>query len=93
MFGNQYQPWQQQQGQAGLGSNQAELAQRGQIEGANLWSQLGLGGLTAETNYSNIEGTAFGNLITSLSSMARGVGGGIDEAGSLMDFLKSIFPG
>ncbi len=93
MFGNQYQPWQQQQGQAGLGSNQAELSQRGQLEGTNLWSQLGLGGLTAETNYSNIEGNAFGNLITALSSMAGGVGGGIDDAGGLMDFLGSIFGG
>jgi len=93
MFQNQYVPWQQQMGQAGVGSNQAQLAQQGQIEGANLWTQLGLGGLTADTNYSNIQGNAFGNMIQALSSMAGGVGGAIDDADGLMEFLSGIFGG
>jgi hypothetical protein len=79
MFNNQYTPWQQMMGQAGMGSNQAELAQRGQLEGANMWSQLGLGGITADTNYSNIQGNAFGEMIKSLGQMGSGAGGALDS--------------
>jgi hypothetical protein len=78
MYQNQYMPWQQQMAQAGMGQNNAQLAMQGQNEGANLWAQLGLGGMTADTNYSNIEGNAFGNMIGGISSAAGGLGGSLD---------------
>jgi hypothetical protein len=91
MFQNQYLPWDKQAAQAGLGTNLAQLGQRGDLEGANLWAQLGLGGMTADTNYSNIQGNAYGNAIKGLAGMAGGVGGDIDSAGGLWDWIKDLF--
>ena len=81
MFGNQYMPWQQQMAQSGVGQNNSELAQRGQLEGQNLWAQLGLGGLTADTNYANIQGNAFGNAVQGVQGAAQGIG---DQYGGLI---------
>jgi hypothetical protein len=97
MFQNQYVPWQQLQGQAGMGQNNAQLAMQGQNEGANLWAQLGLGGMTADTNYSNIEGNAFGNMVGGISSAAGGLGGAFDDyntnnpTGGITGFLQQMF--
>ena len=90
MFQNQYMPWQQQMAQAGLGSNQAQMAQRGQLEGSNMWAQLGLGGITADTNYANIQGNAFGNMVSSLGQMGSGLGGAMDDAGGFFKWLQSF---
>ena len=90
MFQNQYAPWQQQMQQAGMGQNAAQMQQQGQLEGANMWSQLGLGGLTADTNYSNIQGNAFGNMISALGSVGSGIGGAIDDQGGLMSILQNM---
>jgi len=89
MFNNQYTPWQQQMAQAGVGQNNAQLAQRGQLEGQNMWTQLGLGAITADTNYANIQGNAFGNAVGAMGSMAGGLGDTYND--QISDFIKSLF--
>jgi hypothetical protein len=44
-----------------------------------MMAQLGLGGLTADTNYSNIKSNAFGNMITAAMPLAKSVGTGLDS--------------
>jgi hypothetical protein len=61
------------------GMQGANMAQDAQMNNANLWSQLGLGGITADTNFSNIEGNAFGNMIQALMGAAGGAGSWIDN--------------
>jgi len=89
MMGQGYMPMQQLQAQAGLGLNNAQLGQNSQLNAANQWTQLGLGGLTADTNYSNIQGNAFGNMISALMPAAAGLGGVVDQGVSgLWDWLQ-----
>jgi hypothetical protein len=90
MLNQGYVPQQQMLEQGAFGLQGKELQQNSQMNNANLFAQLGMQGITADTNYSNIEGNAFGNLIKALSSAAGGVGTGIDNAGGLIEMLKNL---
>ncbi|MHC4988537.1 MAG: hypothetical protein ACYTFX_08605 [Planctomycetota bacterium] len=95
MFASGYQPYQQQMALLNAGLNNQQLAQRSQLDNASLWTQLGLGGLTADTNYANIGGNAFGNLISALLPAAGSLGDSFTESGGfggLWDTIKGIIP-
>jgi hypothetical protein len=80
MLDQGYKPNSELMKQAGMGMNNAQLGQKGQMAGADLWAQLGLGGLTADTNMSNIEGNAYGNFISAMMPAMSGMGAGVDNA-------------
>jgi hypothetical protein len=90
MFASGYQPYQQQMALLNAGLNNQQLAQRSQLDNASLWTQLGLGGLTADTNYSNIAGNAFGNMISALLPAAGSLGDSFTESGGLGGLWDSI---
>lgn len=80
MMNQGYMPQKHMMELGGYGLNNSQLNQTGQHLGANLMAQLGLGGLTADTNYSNIKGNAFGNMITAMMPVATQAGAGLDSA-------------
>jgi hypothetical protein len=87
-------PMQQLQGLGGMGLNNAQLMQNAQMNNANLYAQLGLGGITADTNYGNMLGNAFGNMVTAGSGLLGGIGGRMDQAGGIggvWDMIKGLF--
>jgi len=88
MFQNQYMPWQQQMQQGQMGMNNAQLAQNSQLQGANMWAQMGLGNMTNNMNYDNIKGNAFGNMINGMGGIMGGVGGMIDDGGGLWNWVQ-----
>lgn len=90
MMSSSYQPLRELQNTMGYGLNTSQLAQQGQLTGANLMAQLGLGGLTADTNFSNIKGNAFGNMVQAALPIVTGVGKSIDDAGSLWEWIKGV---
>jgi hypothetical protein len=81
---NQYQqsfmPMQQQMAMLGLGGQNADRAQTGQLTGANLASQLGLGGIqaqvNAETTAADLYAKLFGAGMDAVSGMDFGDPGG-----------------
>jgi hypothetical protein len=64
--------------QGALGLEGAGMAQDAQMNNASLWTQLGLGGMTADTNMANVQGNAFGNMMTAMMPVAAGAGAGVD---------------
>ena len=66
-----------QQGQSGL--NNAQLGQGYDMNRANLLAQLGLGEMGTQTNMSNIQQNALGNMVGAMSGMASGAGGTLDS--------------
>ena len=56
------------------------------MNNANMYTQLGLGGLTADTNYANVKGNAFGNMISAMMPLAQSAGN--SAQGWLSDFFK-----
>jgi len=80
--------------QAGLGLTGEVGA--GRREGANLAAQLGLGGLTAATNYEQLIGDIIRQQYSTAGSLASGVGAGMDNSGAaqgLWDFIGGLFNG
>jgi len=61
-YGSSYMPMQQQMNMMQIGQNNANMAQTGQITGANLGAQLGLGGIQSQVNAD----MAAGNIYTGL---------------------------
>lgn len=61
-YGSSYLPMQQQMNMMQVGQNNANMAQTGQITGANLGAQLGLGGIQSQVNAD----MAAGNIYTGL---------------------------
>ncbi len=91
MLEGSYLPYKNLMGLTGQGLGNQELGQQTDMNRANLLSQLGLGGLGTEVNYSNIMGNAFGNAVGGLSQMARGVGGDIDATGKgIWEWIKGL---
>jgi len=85
-FMNQgYQPINQLMQKAQLGLQGNQQFQNAQQNNANMWTQLGLGGITADTNYGNMEGNAFGNMINAAMPLAQSAG---DSASG---WLSSLF--
>jgi hypothetical protein len=83
MLNQGYAPMQQMFQQAGFGQNNAQLMQQGNLQGAGLLSQLGIGGLTAQTNLQNILGELFGKQMLAAGEGAKGIG----------SFLGTLIPG
>ena len=75
-----YQGQEQLRAQGALGMENAGMAQDAQMNNASLWTQLGLGGMTADTNMGNVQGNAFGNMISAMMPVAAGAGSGIDTS-------------
>jgi hypothetical protein len=91
MFSSGYKPNQELMKLMTPGLDNAKLGQINQLERAGLMAQLGLGGLTADTNYENIKGNAFGNMITAAMPVLAGAGAGVDNAGGLFQLIDEWF--
>lgn len=65
------------------GINNRQLQDTMSREASSLWTQLGLGGLTTDTNYENIKGKAFGDMIKAITpavtSLGEMAGGGLES--------------
>lgn len=91
-----WKPYDQMRADQGLGLNFGQLAQHGQLQGANLLAQLGLGGIGTQVNLENIRGGMFGDMIKALAPVAGGIGdaasGTLNNAvGGAWDWLKGQF--
>lgn len=86
-FQNQYQPMNNLAALAGSAINSNNVMNQANQAQNSLWTDLGLGGLTANTNYENIQGKAFGDMITAGSGVARSAG---DAAGGWLDGLFGL---
>jgi hypothetical protein len=67
------------------GINNRQLQDQMTREGTSLWTQLGLGGLSTDTNYENIRGKAFGDMIKTLMPLAQAGGDAFAGAGVWSD--------
>ena len=80
MFGTSFMPMQQQMAMLGLGGQNADRAQTGQLTGANLAAQLGLGGIqsqvNAETTAADLYADLFGAGMNAIGGMDFGDPGG-----------------
>jgi hypothetical protein len=80
MFGSSFMPMQQQMAMLGLGGQNADRSQTGQLTGANLASQLGLGGIqaqvNAETTAADLYAKLFGSGMDAIGGMDFGDPGG-----------------
>ena len=76
-----------------LGYQNADMAQTGQITGANLMAQLGLGGAQTGVNALKSSSELYGNMFGSMAAPLAGIGGVLDEegVGGLWDQIKGIF--
>jgi hypothetical protein len=88
-----YTPYDYLYKQAGLGLNNQQLAQQAQMQNANLWTQLGLGGMTARQNYDNMQSQMLRDLYGAGSSMLGGIGAGADQPGGWQQLLGGLFGG
>ena len=86
-YGNQslqasYLPMQQQMALLGLGQQNSDMAQTGQLTGLDYMAQLGLGGANANINAMHSANQLTGNLYNALLSNMGGVQGSDGSAGS-----------
>lgn len=88
-----YDPLNALMGTGKMGMADAEMQQRGQLSGADMWTQLGLGGVTADQNFRNIQANMFGDMIGAGSNMLGGIGAGMDgtDWGSVWDSISGIW--
>jgi hypothetical protein len=84
MYGNSYMDMQHQMQAAGLGGQNADRAQTGQLTGAGYGAQLGLGGIQAQVNAEKAASELFGNMYGAGMSAIGGIG---NSAGSWWDNL------
>jgi hypothetical protein len=90
MFNNQFGGMNQLQSLMGQGIQGQQLQSQADQNMAQMMAELGLGGIGTELNYSNLENTAFGQMIGAGAGMLGGVGGAIDEEGGLMALLSKF---
>jgi hypothetical protein len=83
-YNTSFLPMQQQLNMMQVGQNNANMAQTGQITGANLGAQLGLGGIQSQVN----SDMAAANLYTGLFGAGMGALGGLGNAGE--GFFETI---
>ena len=83
-FGSSFMPMQQQANMMQVGQNNANMAQTGQITGANLGAQLGLGGIQSQVNAD----MAAANMYTGLFGSGMTALGGLGNADE--GFFKTI---
>jgi hypothetical protein len=74
MFGNQYKPMDSLMKTTVPGINNQQMNNDMTREQASLWTQLGMGGLSANTNFENIRGGAFGDMINATMPLAKAGG-------------------
>lgn len=76
-----------------LGATNANMAQTGQISGANMAGQLGLGGIQAEVNAGKAATELYGNMFGAMASPLASLGANLDEngIGGLWEQIKGIF--
>ena len=86
MLNQSYVPINQVMQKAQLGLQGNQQYQNSQMNNANMYTQLGLGGLTADTNYANVKGNAFGNMISAMMPLAQSAGN--SASGWLSDFFS-----
>jgi len=95
-FGNQYLPMNNLQQLGGLGINANNIMNQANQAQNSLWTDLGLGGITANTNYENIAGKAFGDMITAGSGLASSAGNAFGDSSwgqGVEDWLGGMFGG
>ena len=80
-------------GYLGAGATNADMAQTGQITGANLGSQLDLGGAQIEMNANKAASELYGNMFGAMTAPLAGLGANMDDAGGFMEWLKGNLPG
>lgn len=79
-------PFQNQLQAMQVGQNNANLAQTGQMTGANLAAQLGLGGIQSQINANTAANNLFSNLFgTSMNTLSGAAGTGFEQG--VEDFL------
>jgi hypothetical protein len=87
-FDNQFTAGQHLTDQMTPGINNQQMNNDMTREQASLWAQLGMGGLSANTNFENIRGGAFGDMISATMPMAQGAGNAFgDMLGSGWNWL------
>jgi hypothetical protein len=74
MFGNQYVPGQQMQGYSGQGLQNEQMRNQSGQNMAGLLAQLGIGGMTTDVNWGNVQGES---LVGLLEMLGQGASGGI----------------
>ena len=74
-YNTSFLPMQQQMNMMQVGQNNANMAQTGQITGANLGAQLGLGGIQSQVNAdmaaSNLYGSLFGSGMNAIAGLGN----------------------
>jgi len=89
-----FMPMQNQLQAMQMGATNADMAQTGQLTGANLGSQLDLGGAQIDLNSQKAASELYGNMFGAMTTPLAGLGGMMDDAGAgqwVTNKLKDIF--
>jgi len=82
-----YMPIQTQLNAMQVGQGNANMAQTGQITGANLAGQLGLGGIQSQVNAEKAASELYGNLFNSGMTAISGASGMFEDADNWLKYL------
>ena len=93
LFGAAMSPYEQMMGFGKLGQGNQAMNLETILNQTKMLGDLGLGGLGTELNYSNIMSNLLGQAVPALAGAAGGLGGQMDQAGGMFDFIKNIFGG
>jgi hypothetical protein len=77
-------------GYLGAGATNSDMAQTGQITGANLGSQLDLGGAQIEMNANKAASELYGNMFGAMAAPLGNLGADMDDAGGFMKWLEGL---
>lgn len=95
-YGTSFMPMQQQMAMLGIGGQNADRAQTGQLTGLGYQSQLGLGGIQANVNAQKAASELYGNLFGAGMNAIGGIGaagaGSVrDDLGGLWESISGLF--
>ena len=90
LYGAGMSPYDQLYQQAGLGQQSAGMGLETDLNRQKMLTDLGLGGLGTELNYSTTLSNMLGQAIPGLASAGAGIGSQLDGNQAIQDFLKKI---
>jgi hypothetical protein len=90
MMGMGYDPYTQQRMDTGMGLNNAQLTQHGNLQQSQLLSQLGLGQSTVNANLAGIDAGMFGDFIKTMATGGGAIGQSMDDAGGALNYFKDL---
>ena len=90
MFGAGLSPYEQMNAQIALGQKGQQMGLETDLNRQKMLTDLGLGGLGTELNYSNVMANLLGQAVPGLASAAGGIGATLDDSDALRGLFEKL---